>query len=249
MSVFEVYCTDDILKRLRECAQKLCAQEKNKNSKVKSKTNQKNLQVIESESHLFFSSGLASLATATQGRGRDEGRGRCEAVDAAAVLSDRDLRDLTDEELNELAIAVATEQSRRQTEDPAAPPPAADPVSLEPAGEPPAHAELEAEARILEMKAHVEEAETSGGERVREEQERVALGIRGHPRARRSQLSTSATQSKLIRSRMISVFNDTLAERLRRRPAKPMGSPRVGSNPTGVVCGVCSKGWGDQPNE
>ena len=28
---------------------------------------------------------------------------------------------------------------------------------------------------------------------------------------------------------------DTLAERLRRRPAKPMGSPRVGSNPTGVV--------------
>ena len=28
---------------------------------------------------------------------------------------------------------------------------------------------------------------------------------------------------------------DTLAERLRRRPAKSMGSPRVGSNPTGVV--------------
>ena len=28
---------------------------------------------------------------------------------------------------------------------------------------------------------------------------------------------------------------DTLAERLRRRPAKPMGSPRVGSNPTGVA--------------
>ena len=27
---------------------------------------------------------------------------------------------------------------------------------------------------------------------------------------------------------------DTLAERLRRRPAKPMGSARVGSNPTGV---------------
>ena len=27
---------------------------------------------------------------------------------------------------------------------------------------------------------------------------------------------------------------DTLAEWLRRRPAKPMGSPRVGSNPTGV---------------
>ena len=30
--------------------------------------------------------------------------------------------------------------------------------------------------------------------------------------------------------------NDTLAEWLRRRPAKPMGSPRVGSNPTGVAC-------------
>ena len=27
---------------------------------------------------------------------------------------------------------------------------------------------------------------------------------------------------------------DTLADWLRRRPAKPMGSPRVGSNPTGV---------------
>lgn len=33
-------------------------------------------------------------------------------------------------------------------------------------------------------------------------------------------------------------YMDTLAEWLRRRPAKPMGSPRVGSNPTGVdsVC-------------
>ena len=29
--------------------------------------------------------------------------------------------------------------------------------------------------------------------------------------------------------------DDPLAERLRRRPAKPIGSPRVGSNPTGVV--------------
>ena len=29
--------------------------------------------------------------------------------------------------------------------------------------------------------------------------------------------------------------DDTLAEWLRRRPAKPMGSPRVGSNPAGVV--------------
>ena len=46
-----------------------------------------------------------------------------------------------------------------------------------------------------------------------QQQERVVLGICGHPRARRSQLSTSAMQSKLFRSRMISVFNDTLAER------------------------------------
>ena len=37
---------------------------------------------------------------------------------------------------------------------------------------------------------------------------------------------------------------DTLAERLRRRPAKPMGSPRVGSNPTGVVsCAGCAAEW------
>ena len=33
----------------------------------------------------------------------------------------------------------------------------------------------------------------------------------------------------------LSSNNDTLAEWLRRRPAKPMGSPRVGSNPTGVA--------------
>ena len=32
----------------------------------------------------------------------------------------------------------------------------------------------------------------------------------------------------------LSCTEDTLAERLSRRPAKPMGSPRVGSNPTGV---------------
>ena len=39
---------------------------------------------------------------------------------------------------------------------------------------------------------------------------------------------------------------DTLAERLRRRPAKPMGSPRVGSNPTGVD--VCEKAYVLFPN-
>ena len=38
--------------------------------------------------------------------------------------------------------------------------------------------------------------------------------------------------------------DDTLAEWLRRRPAKPMGSPRVGSNPTGVVFATP---WPEQP--
>ena len=42
---------------------------------------------------------------------------------------------------------------------------------------------------------------------------------------------TCFSSSELIRD----MPSDTLAERLRRRPAKPMGSPRVGSNPTGVV--------------
>ena len=43
------------------------------------------------------------------------------------------------------------------------------------------------------------------------------------------------------------LLRDTLAEWLRRRPTKPMGSPRVGSNPTGVVlsanfqCICCSR--------
>ena len=36
------------------------------------------------------------------------------------------------------------------------------------------------------------------------------------------------------------VRNDTLAEWLRRRPAKPMGSPRVGSNPTGVALPIAN---------
>ena len=39
----------------------------------------------------------------------------------------------------------------------------------------------------------------------------------------------------LIRNIIGRRLKDTLAERLRRRPAEPMGSPRVGSNPTGVV--------------
>ena len=52
--------------------------------------------------------------------------------------------------------------------------------------------------------------------------------------------SLPADTHKLHRARDLSWLNrvtcakDTLAERLRHRPAKPMGSPRVGSNPTGV---------------
>ena len=38
-----------------------------------------------------------------------------------------------------------------------------------------------------------------------------------------------------IRKEKRSPSDDTLAEWLRRRPAKPMGSPCVGSNPTGVA--------------
>ena len=38
-----------------------------------------------------------------------------------------------------------------------------------------------------------------------------------------------------IRKKRRSPSDDTLAEWLRRRPAKPMGSPCVGSNPTGVA--------------
>ena len=44
-----------------------------------------------------------------------------------------------------------------------------------------------------------------------------------------------------IFGRSISIATDTLAEWLRRRPAKPMGSPRVGSNPTGVASLHCEK--------
>ena len=40
---------------------------------------------------------------------------------------------------------------------------------------------------------------------------------------------------------MIRVLVDTLAEWLRRRPAKPLGSARAGSNPAGVVVHVAQK--------
>ena len=50
---------------------------------------------------------------------------------------------------------------------------------------------------------------------------------RQYPRSGEQPMLTSAHSEMRVK--------DTLAERLRRRPAKPMGSPRVGSNPTGVV--------------
>ena len=51
---------------------------------------------------------------------------------------------------------------------------------------------------------------------------------------------TTAWDMYLLRWRMVVasselLASDTLAEWLRRRPAKPMGSPRVGSNPIAVV--------------
>ena len=47
---------------------------------------------------------------------------------------------------------------------------------------------------------------------------------------------TEFIKSYFIHSICIQISNsDTLAEWLRRRPAKPLGFARVGSNPTGVV--------------
>ena len=58
--------------------------------------------------------------------------------------------DLSIAELNEVALAVAAEQSRRVSEDPSAPPLAVDPVLPEPVGEPPPSPPVqEAETAIL----------------------------------------------------------------------------------------------------
>ena len=56
------------------------------------------------------------------------------------------LRDLSDDELSQLALAVATELSRRESEVPAVSPPVAGSATAEPAVEPPARAEPEAAA-------------------------------------------------------------------------------------------------------
>ena len=65
------------------------------------------------------------------------------------------------------------------------------------------------------------------------------------PRSSEPQTQRKKLSSAFLRP-MTVMAEDTLAERLRRRPAKPMGSPRVGSNPTGVVscaASACSVSW------
>ena len=57
----------------------------------------------------------------------------------------------------------------------------------------------------------------------------------GRPDHRRTPTQTDTNRDQP------SIGNDTLAEWLRRRPAKPMGFPRVGSNPTGVAPLHCAK--------
>ena len=62
--------------------------------------------------------------------------------------------------------------------------------------------------------------------------------LRGYPRAvsgHRNPPKISSISEFHKTAKLLMGVKDTLAERLRRRPAKPMGSPRVGSNPTGVV--------------
>ena len=67
---------------------------------------------------------------------------------------------------------------------------------------------------------------------------RALTGLRARPLHTATSLPENLSSVNL--RLMIPVAEDTLAERLRRRPAKPMGSPRVGSNPTGVVCCAAS---------
>ena len=47
--------------------------------------------------------------------------------------------------------------------------------------------------------------------------------------------SPPSYEPRTLAEELSSVVLSTLAERLRRPPAKPMGSPRVGSSPTGAV--------------
>ena len=64
----------------------------------------------------------------------------------------------------------------------------------------------------------------------------AAYGLLGRARTLRAKYTHSVgANDAAFKLTYIEGAKDTLAERLRRRPAKPMGSPRVGSNPTGVV--------------
>ena len=65
---------------------------------------------------------------------------------------------------------------------------------------------------------------------------RMQLDNRRAPNCKRLMLHfASGAQRSSSPTEKLTHPDDTLAEWLRRRPAKPMGSPCVGSNPTGVV--------------
>merc|ERR1739836_320145 len=64
----------------------------------------------------------------------------------------------------------------------------------------------------------------------------AAYGLLGRARTLRAKYAHSVgANDAAFKLTYLEGAKDTLAERLRRRPAKPMGSPCVGSNPTGVV--------------
>ena len=63
----------------------------------------------------------------------------------------------------------------------------------------------------------------------------AAYGLLGRARTLRAKCTHSVgANDAAFKLTYIEGAKDTLAERLRRRPAKLMGSPRVVSNPTGV---------------
>ena len=64
---------------------------------------------------------------------------------------------------------------------------------------------------------------------VKGESDEAATAVRNHD-------DGAARGAAMFCYQVLACYKDTLAEWLRRRPAKPMGSPRVGSNPTGVDC-------------
>ena len=69
----------------------------------------------------------------------------------------------------------------------------------------------------------------------------AAYGLLGRARTLRAKYTHSVgANDAAFELTYIEGAKDTLAERLRRRPFKPMGSPRVGSNPTGVGFGKCN---------